>query len=71
MYVCVCNAVTVSAIRQAVGEGASSIRDLSFMTGCGTQCGSCVQMAREVMDEALVKPGASTSTVQLQIVGAN
>jgi len=71
MYICVCNAVTDSAIRHAVGAGANSIRELTFQTGCGTQCGSCIKMAREVMDEALLENGSPPSTVKLQIVSAS
>ena len=68
MYICICNAVKDSAIRDAVGEGVSDFRDLSFRTGCGTQCGSCVPLARTVMDEALAEQGQPPSEVKLQIV---
>jgi bacterioferritin-associated ferredoxin len=70
MYICVCHAVTDSAIRQAVNEGANTFRDLSFRTGCGSQCGSCVQIAREVMDEALSVSGAPKSVVSLRVVAS-
>ena len=68
MYVCVCHAVNDSAIRKAVKAGVSSFRDLSTRTGCGTQCGSCVKLAREVMDQALTEVGLPLSSVELQIV---
>ena len=68
MYICICNAVTESAIRQAVREGARSLRDLSFRTGCSTQCGRCVGTAREVMDETLAELGAPRTSVDLEIV---
>lgn len=71
MFICVCHAVTDSAIRQAVGEGANSFRDLSFSTGCGTQCGSCVKLAREVMDAALTGQGSPKSAVKLQVMASN
>ena len=70
MYVCVCNAVTESAIRTAVEEGARSLRDLSFRTGCSTQCGRCVSLAREVMDDTLAELGERRSLVDLEIVSA-
>ena len=53
MYVCLCRAVTDSAIREAVDEGVSTYRELSLKTGCGTQCGSCVKFARSVLKETL------------------
>jgi bacterioferritin-associated ferredoxin len=68
MYVCVCNAVSDSAIRKAVENGVSSFRDLSFETGCGTQCGSCVPHARAVMDTCLAENGKPVSNVKLQVV---
>ncbi len=68
MFVCVCHAVNESAIRNAVDAGARSFRDLSFHTGCGTQCGSCVMMARGIMDEALTNAGLPESVVDLRVV---
>ena len=68
MYVCICHAVNDSAIRKAVKAGVSCFRDLSVRTGCGTQCGSCVKLAREVMDQALIEAGSSLSAVELQVV---
>ena len=70
MYVCICHAVTDSAIRKAVAEGASSFRELSFRTGCGTQCGSCVELARELMDEARSRTAARAPLVELRVVAS-
>jgi bacterioferritin-associated ferredoxin len=67
MYVCICKAVSDSTIKQAVSEGVTNFRDLSLRTGCGTQCGSCVQLAREVMDEALLGAGSPKSDVRLEV----
>jgi bacterioferritin-associated ferredoxin len=71
MYVCICRAVTDSAIRQAVQDGARSLRDLSARTGCSTQCGRCVKVAREVLDTALAEHGAPMSPVELEIVASS
>lgn len=68
MYVCICQAVSDSAIRKAVDEGVNSFRELSAKTGCGTQCGSCVKMAREILDKALIDAGSPPSRVELKIV---
>lgn len=68
MYICICKAVNDSAIKQAVSDGVSNFRDLSSRTGCGTQCGSCVKLAREVMDQALVDSGSPVSNVKLEVV---
>ena len=53
MYVCVCNAVTDSDIRDAVGDGVRNLNQLRQTTGCGTTCGSCKDMAVEVLQQAL------------------
>ncbi|MFC1688527.1 bacterioferritin-associated ferredoxin [Pseudomonadota bacterium] len=68
MYICICKAVNDNAIKEAVSEGVSSFRDLSAKTGCGTQCGSCVKLAREVMDQALLDIGSPKSDVKLEVV---
>ena len=70
MYICICHAVTDSAIREAVDRGVGNFRDLSFETGCGTQCGSCVKLAREVLDDELARTGAPKSPVKLQLIGS-
>lgn len=70
MYICICHAVNDSAIRKAVRDGVSSFRDLSARTGCGTQCGSCVQPVRDVMDQALSEAGSPLSAVELQVVSS-
>ena len=70
MYICICNAVTESRIRQAVTDGARSLRDLSYSTGCSTQCGRCVGTARELLDDALAEIGAASGPVGLKVVGS-
>ena len=68
MYVCICKAVNDTAIKDAVSEGVNNFRDLSSRTGCGTQCGCCISLAREVMDQALVDAGSPRSEVRLEVV---
>lgn len=41
MYVCVCNAVTERQIRQAISEGAVTLRQLKHKLDVAGQCGSC------------------------------
>lgn len=69
MYICVCNAVTESAIRQAVKEGARSIFDLTARTGCSTQCGRCADLAAAILDEEMAAMSTTHFPVQLRIVG--
>src|SRR3546814_9991900 len=46
MYVCICNGVTDSDIRQAAKAGCGGLAELTMRTGCGACCGSCVDTAR-------------------------
>lgn len=55
MYVCICNAVTDTEIRDAVDNGVRNLKQLSRLNGCGVTCGSCQDMASEVIQQALVE----------------
>lgn len=59
MYVCICNAVTDSDIRNAVDEGVVNLRQLGLKTGCGTTCGSCAEMATEILQHSLTAARAT------------
>jgi bacterioferritin-associated ferredoxin len=61
MYICLCHAVTDSAIRKAANEGVRTLKELSFRTGCGTQCGSCANQARQLIEDTVAEL-ASEST---------
>ena len=52
MYVCVCNGVTDHQVREVVAAGCRSLSELTMRTGCGAACGSCLEMARELIEEA-------------------
>lgn len=51
MYVCLCNRVTDKDIRRAATEGAASLSDLKSMLGVSSQCGSCAEVAQQVLFE--------------------
>ena len=70
MYICICRAVTDKDIREAVSEGALSFSELSFKTGCSTQCGSCINRVREILDETLQERGLSSFMPELRVVAA-
>jgi bacterioferritin-associated ferredoxin len=71
MYICICNAVTESAIKQSVREGARSVFDLTLRTGCSTQCGSCTDTVRDILETTLTEMGAERPPVKLKIVANN
>jgi len=49
MYVCVCNAVTDSDIREAYAEGARTFDALQDQLGVSTCCGCCESTARDIL----------------------
>ena len=51
MYVCLCNGVTDGQIREAAEAGCRTMSELTMRTGCGATCGSCIEMATQLLDE--------------------
>jgi bacterioferritin-associated ferredoxin len=49
MYVC--NAVTERAVREAAQAGVRTLAELRRSTGCGDCCGSCADLANEILNE--------------------
>jgi bacterioferritin-associated ferredoxin len=49
MYVCVCRAVTDSQIREAICDGACSMRELRQRLGVASECGRCSQCALGIL----------------------
>ncbi len=52
MYICICNGVTDSQIREAAANGCSSVSELTMRTGCGSNCGSCLDIAASLLEQA-------------------
>lgn len=52
MYVCICQAVTDTQIREVVSRGARRMCELRQQLGLCSQCGKCGQHAKQVLDEA-------------------
>ena len=51
MYVCLCNAVTDRQITAAVGRGCQDVTDVVRELGVGTNCGSCLEHAQELIEQ--------------------
>ena len=49
MYVCICNAVTESQIREAADAGVTNLWDLQAKLGVATNCGSCKETASAIL----------------------
>ena len=63
MYVCICNAVTDSDIREAVDNGARNMKQLRQATDCGATCGCCREMAVEILQQTLMDNRKSRITL--------
>lgn len=59
MYVCLCNGITESQIRDAVYGGAGSLPELKVGLGVASSCGRCADCAQQVIQEILscTQPG--------------
>lgn len=53
MYICVCQAVTDRQIREAVCQGACSMRELRNHLGVASECGRCARCAHSLLKETL------------------
>jgi bacterioferritin-associated ferredoxin len=53
MYVCICNGITDRTIREAAADGVCSLTELQRRTGCAGACGSCAELAEQVLHESL------------------
>lgn len=51
MYVCVCNAVTDTQIRDAARRGARTLGDLSSELRVASCCGRCADCANRILNE--------------------
>ncbi len=51
MYVCVCNALTDSQVREARTRGATNVAHVFRSTGSKPECGKCVHCVRDILRE--------------------
>ena len=51
MYVCICNAITDTQIREAARSGAGNLWDLQRELGVSSNCGTCRESAMQIVRE--------------------
>lgn len=56
MYVCICHGVTEKDIQKAAKNGAETLNDVKQMTGASSGCGSCADVALDVLLASQPKP---------------
>lgn len=55
MYICMCYGVTDKAIKKAVTEeGVGNMRELREALNVGSQCGKCIRMAQQIIDNTII-----------------
>jgi bacterioferritin-associated ferredoxin len=58
MYVCICHGITDKDIQKAARSGVTNIHQLATETGATTGCGSCLEMAEDILKQQVVEqPG--------------
>jgi len=62
MYVCLCQGITDSQIRQAVRRGCASFRELRNCLGVASQCGKCARSAKQLLRETRREIAAEQSS---------
>lgn len=55
MFVCMCFGITDKQIKNAVEtHGVGNVRELKKVMALGSQCGKCVELAQEIIDNTIV-----------------
>jgi len=60
--VCSCNGVGADNLRQAIGAGCHSLKDLCATTGAGTGCGSCRPEVQRLLEQVMSREEVSVSS---------
>ena len=49
MFVCICHGITDTQIREAAENGCKTVSELTMRTGAGSTCGTCADMAADIL----------------------
>ena len=63
MYVCICNAITDKQIRKAAEAGVRDLWDLQRELGVASGCGSCKEVASEILREVRLRPRVTAPVI--------
>jgi bacterioferritin-associated ferredoxin len=63
LYICLCNALTDTDVRQAADQGACRPRQVYEACGCMAQCGSCTKQILALLREATVESPAVVAAI--------
>jgi bacterioferritin-associated ferredoxin len=51
MYVCICNGIKDSDVRNSVADGAQKVSHVFKKQGCKPECARCVNCIRDIIQE--------------------
>lgn len=55
MFVCICKGITDTKIQELVREyGVGNIRELKQHVDLGGECGTCVKVAQNIIDDTII-----------------
>jgi bacterioferritin-associated ferredoxin len=66
MFVCICHGITDHQIREAAENGCKSVSELTMRTGAGSTCGTCMDMAADLLVKHSPAKGALAELPVLQ-----
>lgn len=55
MYICNCQGVTQNHIAEAIAQGADSFEAVQRALGVSQQCGQCLSLAKNIVDNHLLR----------------
>lgn len=61
MYVCVCAVVSDAQVRASLDAGARTLEEVGAASGAGTDCGSCHEQLRKMIETAWPGGGESAA----------
>ncbi|MCI0654356.1 MAG: (2Fe-2S)-binding protein [Methylococcaceae bacterium] len=71
MYICICNRVTDSQIRECVEtHGVRTVGQLRKRLGTCAQCGKCALATKQVLDRCLLERHCVSASLDLESAGA-
>ena len=71
MYVCICQGITESQIREAIHDGIDSVDALAVELGIGAQCGTCLFATECLLEEVREELGQRHARPSLTLVVSN
>src|SRR5690606_24960279 len=71
MYVCVCNAITETEVRESVANGAHTLEALQLETGLASCCGTCAEVASSYLPSHCPGPAACHASSHASTMPAN